>query len=265
MWRNLKFHYTLELSFSDDVKGHNFTLRMIPQSDEQQKITECTYSVSPECELRMDIDTFGNKYIYGNIEEPHNFFKVDVDGIAMVDTSINGKDSANKHKESEIVYRYQSKYTKAGNALNEYHKSLVKRKGETDFDYVTGIMHKLYKDFKYVKGVTDINTTAEGALELKSGVCQDYSHIMIALLRMSGIPARYVVGMMMGEGFSHAWVEVCIEGVWVGFDPTNDKIVDDTYIKISNGRDYQDCIVNRGVFYGNVTQKQNIKVAVSEV
>jgi transglutaminase-like putative cysteine protease len=142
---------------------------------------------------------------------------------------------------------------------------LVKRQGETDFDYAMGIMHKLYKDFKYVKGVTDINTTAEQALELKSGVCQDYSHIMIALLRMSGIPARYVVGMMMGEGFSHAWVEALIDGEWIGFDPTNDKNVDDTYIKISNGRDYQDCIVNRGVFYGCVTQNQNIKVIVSEV
>jgi transglutaminase-like putative cysteine protease len=260
MWRNLKFHYTLELSFSDDVKGHNFTLRMIPQSDERQKITECTYSVSPECELRMDTDTFGNKYIYGDIEEPHNSFKVNVDGIAMVDGQ-----SRNKGKELEIVYRYQSKYTKPGNALNEYHKSLIKRQGETDFDYAMGIMHKLYKDFKYVKGVTDINTTAEQALELKSGVCQDYSHIMIALLRMSGIPARYVVGMMMGEGFSHAWVEALIDGEWIGFDPTNDKNVDDTYIKISNGRDYQDCIVNRGVFYGCVTQNQNIKVIVSEV
>jgi transglutaminase-like putative cysteine protease len=71
--------------------------------------------------------------------------------------------------------------------------------------------------------------------------------------------------MMMGEGFSHAWVEVSIGGVWMGFDPTNDKIVDDTYIKISRGRDYQDCIVNRGVFYGCVTQTQNIKVVVSEV
>jgi transglutaminase-like putative cysteine protease len=88
---------------------------------------------------------------------------------------------------------------------------------------------------------------------------------MIALLRMSGIPARYVVGMMMGEGFSHAWVEALIDGEWIGFDPTNDKNVDDTYIKISNGRDYQDCIVNRGVFYGCVTQNQNIKVIVSEV
>jgi transglutaminase-like putative cysteine protease len=260
MWRNLKFHYTLELSFSDEVKEHNFTLRMIPQSDERQKITECTYIVNPECELRMDTDTFGNKYIYGDIEEKHKFFQVNVDGIAMVD-----RDCANKGKESENVYRYQSKYTKPGNALNVYYKSIEKRQDESELDYVTEIMHKIYKDFKYVKGVTDINTTAEQALQLKSGVCQDYSHIMLSLLRMSGISARYVVGMMMGEGFSHAWVEALIDGEWIGFDPTNDKKIDDTYIKISNGRDYQDCIVNRGVFYGYVNQKQNIKVIVSEV
>jgi transglutaminase-like putative cysteine protease len=88
---------------------------------------------------------------------------------------------------------------------------------------------------------------------------------MISILRRAGIPARYVVGMMKGEGFSHAWVEAVISGVWVGFDPTNDNLVDDTYIKISSGRDYQDCIVNRGFFNGCVTQKQNIKVVVREV
>jgi transglutaminase-like putative cysteine protease len=70
---------------------------------------------------------------------------------------------------------------------------------------------------------------------------------------------------MQGEGYSHAWVEVAISNFWRGFDPTNDKIVDDGYIKISSGRDYRDCIVNRGFFYGNVTQNQSIKVVVSEV
>ena len=68
---------------------------------------------------------------------------------------------------------------------------------------------------------------------------------------------------MQGEGVSHAWVEICANGIWYGMDPTNDKLVDDTYIKISHGRDYKDCIVNRGVFTGTGTQTQSVHVNVN--
>lgn len=125
-------------------------------------------------------------------------------------------------------------------------------------------MHKLHQDFTYEKGVTTFLTTAEEAMTLKKGVCQDYAHILIALLRMMRIPARYVVGMMTGEGFSHAWVEMEADGKWYGLDPTNDVLVDENYIKISHGRDYDDCIVNKGLFTGMASQKQDIRVIVCE-
>ena len=121
-------------------------------------------------------------------------------------------------------------------------------------------MHKLHQDLSYEKGVTTFQTTAEEAMKLKKGVCQDYAHILIALLRMMRIPARYVVGMMIGEGFSHAWVEMEADGRWYGLDPTNDVLVGENYIKISHGRDYNDCIVNKGVFTGMASQKQDISV-----
>ena len=125
-------------------------------------------------------------------------------------------------------------------------------------------MHKLHQDLSYEKGVTTFQTTAEEAMKLKKGVCQDYAHILIALLRMMRIPARYVVGMMIGEGFSHAWVEMEADGRWYGLDPTNDVFVGENYIKISHGRDYNDCIVNKGVFTGMASQKQDISVIVCE-
>ena len=110
-----------------------------------------------------------------------------------------------------------------------------------------------------------MDTTAEKALSGGSGVCQDYAHIMLALLRMDRIPCRYVAGMMMGEGSSHAWVEVWDDKRWIGYDPTNKKLVNEDYIKISNGRDFADCLVNQGIFTGNVTQTQEISVIVEEV
>jgi transglutaminase-like putative cysteine protease len=250
----------MELVFSDYVEQHEFTLRMIPYTDERQQITECMVSVNPKCNLCEDEDTFGNRYLYGMIEEKHKKFCVDIEGVAIVTSGAAGKVTM-----ADTVYRYQSGYTKPGDFLKQYYKKNRKTNQETEKEYAIKIMHGLKREIAYKQGVTDINTTAEEAMQLKMGVCQDYAHIMLALLRMEGIACRYVVGMMQGEGFSHAWVEAAICGDWIGFDPTNDKLVDETYIKISGGRDYRDCIVNRGVFYGDVTQSQHIKVVVSEV
>jgi transglutaminase-like putative cysteine protease len=250
----------MELAFSDEVRQHQFTLRMVPQTNERQQITEYRVQISPKCEVFEDRDTFGNKYLYGVIEASHTAFEVDTSGIATVE-----KNGLEKVSASDMIYRYPSEYTKTGNALRGYYNQHKKQNDESELEYALRLMHDIHAYMEYKKGVTGIETTAEEALSIKTGVCQDYAHIMISILRLAGIPARYVVGMMKGEGFSHAWVETSVMGNWVGFDPTNDNLVDDTYIKISSGRDYKDCIVNRGFFYGCVTQEQNIKVVVNEV
>lgn len=94
---------------------------------------------------------------------------------------------------------------------------------------------------------------------------QDYAHIMIALLRHAGIPARYVNGLMIGEGYTHAWVEIYTGEGWYGLDPTNNLHVDDYYIKLAHGRDYKDCILDKGRFLGIAQQKQEIYVKVEEI
>ena len=113
-------------------------------------------------------------------------------------------------------------------------------------------------------GTTGVQTTAEEAWQLGTGVCQDYAHIYVTLLRMRGIPARYVCGMMLGEGESHAWAEVLCGGRWVGFDPTNDRPVLNHYIKLGHGRDAADCAINRGLMWSGGAQWQNISVCVQE-
>src|SRR5690606_12204683 len=92
------------------------------------------------------------------------------------------------------------------------------------------------------KETTDVKSTANDSLELKSGVCQDYTHIFIGMCRYNGIPACYVSGYLnqgmdfVGSTLMHAWVEAFIPGVgWVGFDPTNNLLVNEHYIKVSHG------------------------------
>ncbi len=125
-------------------------------------------------------------------------------------------------------------------------------------------MHGLHQDFSYVPGTTDVNTTAEEAWKQGKGVCQDYAHIYVTLLRLAGIPARYVCGLIIGEGASHAWAEVLIDGFWVPFDPTNDCLVWDHYIKLGHGRDAADCAINRGLMWNGGAQSQDISVLVEK-
>ena len=163
------------------------------------------------------------------------------------------------------MYRYQTRITTPGKEILDFAKEidLDNCLGNKEKAYV--IMTALYDKFTYQQGCTDMDTTAEGALEGRCGVCQDYAHIMLSLCRMQSIPCRYVTGMMIGEGRSHAWVEVWDDSKWIGFDPTNNKMVGDEYIKISNGRDFRDCLVNQGMFTGNVNQVQEVSVIVNEV
>lgn len=109
----------------------------------------------------------------------------------------------------------------------------------------------------YRHDVTTVRTTAAEALALGAGVCQDYAHVMLALCRLSGLPARYVSGHMVGEGGSHAWVEVLLPSaadrsslVAVPFDPTNNRMAGPSYLTVAVGRDYADVAPTHGSYCG---------------
>ena len=103
---------------------------------------------------------------------------------------------------------------------------------------------------RYRHDVTSVRTTAAEALALGAGVCQDYAHVMLALCRLCGLPARYVSGHMIGEGGSHAWVEVVLPSGTVAFDPTNDRRAGWSYLTVAVGRDYADVAPTHGSYCG---------------
>lgn len=256
---HLVFHYYLKIEFSEPVKNHRFTVKCIPQSNERQIIEEESVQIFPNESLCEGKDSFGNCCIFGNADLPHQRFEVEVKGRAKTGLASCTKARANYQI---CMFHYQTEYTKPGNLLKQFFSDINFNGVHTNLEKSKIIMQNVYQKFSYVKGVTTVTTTAEQALEIGHGVCQDYSHIMIALCRMAGIPARYVVGMLIGEGLSHAWVEIEDNGYWYGLDPTNFLIVDDKHIKISHGRDYKDCMINQGLFIGNAQQQQVISVKV---
>jgi len=127
----------------------------------------------------------------------------------------------------------------------------------------------VYTNFKYIQGITSVETTLEEIWKLKAGVCQDFAHMLLVMLRILHIPARYVSGYvcpkdagMRGEGATHAWVEAYIPFYgWLGFDPTNNCVATDLHVRLAVGRNFSDCSPVRGTYRG--TSKQVLEVGVS--
>lgn len=144
-------------------------------------------------------------------------------------------------------------------------------------DSVTELMHRIHADFEFAPGVTTVSTSVDDVLQHRSGVCQDFAHLMLACLRGHGLPARYVSGYLltdpppgqprlMGVDASHAWVAAYspVHG-WVEFDPTNDQLADKRYITLAWGADFADVVPLRGVILGAGTQAMNVRVSVIPV
>lgn len=128
----------------------------------------------------------------------------------------------------------------------------------------------IFKEFQYIKGITNVETTVDEILEKRAGVCQDFAHVMLQVLRISGIPSRYVSGYicpnkngLRGEGATHAWVEAWIPGQgWAGIDPTNNVWVTDDHVKLAVGRNFNDCSPVKGTFKGPAMQKLSVVVSI---
>jgi len=260
--KTLRFSYRMAFHYNQPVKRHRFFLRCFPQNTVRQHVEELDYTVEPGVDLTFDNDHFGNRTADGLISKPHAGIQVLVTG--KIRTGLDIYEDLEPDSMKAGLFRYPSKYTQPGEALKAYYDELALETVEGDYEKVLCIMHGLSDRMYYEKDVTDIDTTAEKALVLGRGVCQDYAHIMLALCRMERIPSRYVVGLMLGEGVTHAWIEVLCKGYWYGFDPTNNLLVNDDYIKFSHGRDYEDCLVNKGFFTGVTAQHQEVEAMVLE-
>ena len=290
----LQVQYEIRLTFDAPVTDHYFQFRCLPTEDDAQTVETLKITVEPACAVHERIDGFGNRMFYGEIPEPHDSLCVRMDARVRVEreliscsfgkrrmrsvrieTSSTGI-AGNPETEPEpvcsvtaeiaqysllnspagevpgIVYAYPSELTRPDQVMREW-LDAVRGGYDSECGFPEYLMHRLYQRLSYVQGQTHVGTTAAEAFALLGGVCQDYAHIFTALCRMAGFPARYAAGMAVGEGATHAWTEV-----W------HDCMADDRYIKLSHGRDFIDCSVDRGCFRGAGGQQQTVYVKVAE-
>ena len=246
--KTLNFSFSTKLTFDDYVHDHSFALRIIPPDTESQKILSCSLNISPSVTTKQTVDAFGNNVTAGYIQGDHRFLDFDIKGTAEVDSS--------KHSTFLMpCYLYQSEFTVPDDGLIKFYDELKDKYIGDAIDRAEFFCDILSDIIEYRKGVTTTATTAAEAFAMRSGVCQDFSHILISLLRMDGIPARYIAGLAFCDGETHSWVEYWTGDHWEGIDPANNCPVDDDYLVISMGRDFRDCAIDRGVMFGRYTQQ----------
>lgn len=259
----LNYEYRMKIAYSEPVDKCYFTIKGLPTEDFRQRNISCDLSLTPSTTYSESMDSFGNRQIIGSEKYPHSEFEYGVKGLVETNpVSISGGINSN------IIgmYKYPHGQCIPGDAIKQFAESICEEVNsiKTDSDRAIYIMNKMQEKMVYETGSTQIETTAEEAFLNGKGVCQDFSQIYICLLRLFNIPARYVCGLIVGEGQSHAWVEAACDGSYFALDPTHNREITDEYIKFGVGRDAKDCTINRGVMWGGGLQTQTVTVLVEK-
>lgn len=251
------YSYQSITKFASKVSSHSWLLRCDPYPNCNQSLLKSDVTVFPAGFERVGKDSWGSTIRYGRIESPHDIFGYISTGIVRLEDRLSSEDNP------KAYYRMGSALTQCSSEMAE---QFAVKGLSPNLDSALLLCNKVHSSMEYCQGSTSSKTTAMNALSQGKGVCQDFSHILLALCREAGIPARYVCGLVEGEGETHAWVEVWYNGLWYPIDPTLGDLADPSkYIKIAHGRDAFDCPVNRGLFTGAFAQSTETKVIVERL
>lgn len=260
--KKLHFDYKMQIDYSEEVATCNYTIKCVPQITARQVPRDIHISLIPPSRYNLGYDGLRNRQLYGKNDEPHKMFCFRIEGD--VETGLSNYEEE-ENSDTSMIFKHPHGLVVPGKAIKTYFDSLAIDPKLDSYSLAVYVMNRLHEDFRYEPNTTTIDTTAESAFQQGHGVCQDYAHIFITLMHLSGLPARYVAGLIVGEGASHAWVEILIDGKWYGLDPTNNKAVFDEHIKLGVGRDAKDCMINRGIMHGGGLHTQTINVNVFEI
>lgn len=259
----LNYEYKMKISYSEAVGKCYFTIKSIPACDYRQRSISYDIGLTPTTTYSESMDSFGNIQIIGCENKSHSVFEFKIKGLVETHP---GNIAGNVNSSTVGMYKYPYGKCIPGQRLKSFAAQIQEQVNEcsSQKEKCLLIMEKVYSHMTYETGSTQVDTLAEEAFANGKGVCQDYSHIYICLLRLFSIPARYVCGLIVGEGQSHAWVEAICDDNYVAFDPTHNAEITDEYIKLGVGRDATDCAINRGVMWGGGLQTQQIEVKVEK-
>ena len=277
-------HVTL-FSYDGPVSESYNELRLRPRHDEAQSCLSFRLTTTPYSNPTAYLDYFNNWVHHFHILPEHRELRVESEAIVLVHPpSYNIREvpltelDARQEALSDEYFDYMSvsDYCPRLAELDPLVKETETRSQATVRGFITAAEKLIHERFRYQKGATHVHSSIGDCLTSSAGVCQDFSHLLIALLRQRGIPARYVSGYLVpkqsgnsqiesviGGHASHAWVQAHIPDFgWIGLDPTVGHFDEERHIVIARGRDYGDVPPVRGVYKGHAGQSLSVDVLV---
>lgn len=273
-----RIQHITKYEYDRPVKESVNEIMIFPYVANTQEILQHDMVISDSPELQIYYDYWGNKTATFNILQPHKQLVIEskllVRTTGLPQLQVNFHSSWSKLKDEingqlQLIELTNGDHVSQNAEINQ----IINAIDQTDSSVASTVercSEFIYKNFKYIKGITNIETTVDEILQIRSGVCQDFAHVMLQLLRTMGIPSRYVSGYicpnkmgMRGEGATHAWLEAWLpEYGWAGIDPTNNIWVTNTHVKLAVGRNFNDCTPVKGTFKGPARQTLSVYVSV---
>ena len=281
----LEIRHVTEYHYAGDVRESVMELWMQPQKSATQRLLSFELELDPAAQLFSYADSFGNAVYHFDAPQPHNQLTVRAHALVETEAAETLPDALDRGEwdrlKSQFVRGEQFDflrphgYARPTPALEAFSRRLkleALRRADP-LTAVRGLCRAIYEGLEYEAGVTRADSPIDEALQAGRGVCQDFAHIMLAICRGWGLPARYVSGYLYTEsaegGFrsdpdaTHAWVEVFLPTLrWVGFDPTNNTPAGERHVTVAIGRDYDDVPPSRGVFKGEAESQLSVGVSV---
>jgi transglutaminase-like putative cysteine protease len=253
--------------------------RLTPRSDRRQTVLANRIETTPATRAHRYTDYWGAVVTSFDLHAPHTEFTVVATSVVETADEVSPIHDATwtDLRGDKVIDEYteflnSTAYTPRDRALAEVARDL--RKGKDPADAAWAISEWVHSQLKYQPGTTGVHSTATDAWEAREGVCQDYAHVTLVMLRAIGIPARYVSGYLhtqpdgpLGttvEGESHAWVDVWTGGWWA-HDPTNAISVGPRHVWVATGRDYADVAPLKGIFTGGGQSTLDVSVQLTRL
>ena len=273
-------HHTTTYKYDALVYDSANQVMLYPIKDKYQEVVDFQLKITGDPLVDVFTDYYGNEV--GTFTNPESHKLLQIETIIVVNVKKKALPVTNIFQNNQWqTLKYLSQQLPYINFLKqESFKAQedimsilepLKAKNESPFEVAKYLCGYVFKNFQYVKGITTVETTVDEIWKLRSGVCQDFAHILLVMLRYMNIPAGYVSGYicpnkngMRGEGATHAWVEAYLPDYgWLGLDPTNNCIVEDTHVRLAVGRNFVDCSPVKGTYKGTSRHTLEVKVSVS--
>ncbi len=269
--------------YSSSVSESVMETRMHPRSDTNQRCLTFHLSVSPRCRVFSYRAHLANNVHHFYIPGKHSQLVIIAESLVELEppppipyflapdawAALDAMVEQGDYWEMLLP----SEFAKPTPALEELAKQLDVRRHDDPLQVLHELNDSLYTWFDYKAKSTHVDSPIDEAIQTRQGVCQDFAHIMIALVRKLRIPCRYVSGYLYHgsenkdrsmHDATHAWVEALLPHLgWVGFDPTNRLVASDRHVRTAIGRDYADVPPTKGIFRGNASSELAVAVRVT--